>query len=326
MRFFITGGAGFIGSHLATRLLDSGHQVEILDNLSTGSVDNIASLKDREGFGYQVGSIDNEPLLAEMIDRADVVYHLAAAVGVFLIVEDPVQCIETNITGTSVVLRHAIKKKKKVFVASTSELYGKSDRVPYAEDDDLILGPTTHARWSYSASKAIDEFLSLAYYRQKDLPIVICRFFNTVGPRQVGRYGMVMPRFVHQALEGGPITVYGDGQQSRCFCDVGDVTRALEELATCEEAVGQVFNIGSDQEITIQGLAEKIRDRVDPSVEIKKVSYEDAYAPGFEDIRRRVPDLSKIRRVIGYEPQYNLDQIIDRVIAHFREEGVGSSN
>ncbi|MDP7033670.1 MAG: GDP-mannose 4,6-dehydratase, partial [Planctomycetota bacterium] len=224
MRFFITGGSGFIGSHLATRLLDSGHQVEILDDLSTGSIDNIASLKDCEGFNYQVGSIDNEPLVAEMIDRADVVYHLAAAVGVFLIVEDPVQCIETNIIGTSVVLRHATKKKKKVFVASTSELYGKSDRVPYAEDDDLILGPTTHARWSYSASKAIDEFLSLAYYRQKDLPIVICRFFNTVGPRQVGRYGMVMPRFVHQALEGGPITVYGDGQQSRCFCDVGDVT------------------------------------------------------------------------------------------------------
>lgn len=317
-RCLITGGAGFIGSHLAEALLDGGRQVDVIDNLSTGAIRNIEPLKGRQGFRYFVDGIENEPLLAELIDGADVVFHLAAAVGVRLVVESPVRTIETNIEGTRLVLKHARKKKKRVLVASTSEVYGKADKVPFSEEDDSILGPTTKARWSYACSKAIDEFLAFAYWREIGLPTVVVRLFNTVGPRQVGHYGMVIPRFVQQALSGGPITVYGDGEQSRCFCDVSDVTRALIALADSPDAVGEVFNIGSDQEITIRELAERVRRMTSAEVEIRHVPYEEAYGPGFEDMRRRVPDLSKVQRVIGYRPTVDIDQILARVIEFHR--------
>ncbi len=296
-----------------------------IDDLSTGAIDNLAHLKGHPGFAYHVDSISNEPLLAELIDAADVVFHLAAAVGVRLVVEHPVRTIETNIEGTRMVLKHASKKKKRVLIASTSEVYGKSAKVPFSEDDDSILGPTSKARWSYACSKAIDEFLAFAHWRESGLPSVVVRLFNTVGPRQVGHYGMVIPRFVQQALAGGPISVYGDGHQTRCFCDVADVVRALIDLVAHPDAPGRVFNIGSAEEISINALARKIADKVDPTVEIEHVPYDQAYGPGFEDMLRRVPDLSRIAGLIGYRPTHTIDQILDRVIAWMRATEAASA-
>ena len=320
MRALITGGAGFIGSHLSEALLDQGHHVLILDNLSTGSIDNIAHLKGRRGFEYFIDSVDNEPLLAELIDRSDVVFHFAAAVGVKLIVEQPVRTIETNVYGTEVVLKHANKKKKLVVIASTSEVYGKSNDVPFREDSDLVLGPTPKHRWAYACSKAIDEFLALAYWKERKLPIIIVRFFNTVGPRQTGRYGMVIPNFVRQALAGEPITVFGDGNQSRAFTHVSDVVRALIRLVSEPKAIGQVINIGTTEEITIRALAERVRALSGSHSPIKLVPYDEAYESGFEDMPRRLPDLTKVKDLIGYAPAHTLDDILAQVIEYFREK------
>lgn len=318
MHYFITGGSGFVGSHLSEALLAEKHSVTVLDDLSTGSIRNIEHIKGSPGFRYVVDSMFNEPLLAELIDAADVVFHLAAAVGVFQIVESPVRTITTNIGGTELVLQNCAKKRKTVLIASTSEVYGKSAKVPFSEDDDCVLGPSSKGRWSYACSKLIDEFLALSYWKEKKLPTIVVRLFNTVGPRQTGQYGMVLPRFVQQALAGGPITVFGDGKQSRCFGYVGDVVRALVALTREPRAYGQVFNVGNDQEITIEDLARLIRDRVDPKVEIRHVPYDQAYEAGFEDMRRRVPDLAKIRNLIGYRPTLSTEQIVDRVIEYFR--------
>jgi UDP-glucose 4-epimerase len=319
MRALITGGAGFIGSHLSEALLNQGHHVLILDNLSTGSIDNIAHLKGRRGFEYFIDSVDNEPLLAELIDRSDVVFHFAAAVGVKLIVEQPVRTIETNVYGTEIVLKHANKKKKLVVIASTSEVYGKSNDVPYREDSDLVLGPTPKHRWAYACSKAIDEFLALAYWKERKLPVIIVRFFNTVGPRQTGRYGMVIPNFVRQALAGEPITVFGDGNQSRAFTHVTDVVGALIRLVSEPKAIGQVINIGTTEEITIRALAERVRALSGSHSPIKLVPYDEAYESGFEDMPRRLPDLTKIQGLIGYAPAHTLDDILAQVIEYFRE-------
>ena len=318
MRALLTGGAGFIGSHLAERLLDSGHEVVVLDNLSTGSIDNIAHLKTQANFSYVIDTVTNEPLLAELIDRCDVVFHLAAAVGVKLIVEQPVHTIETNVHGTEVVLKHANKKKKLVFIASTSEVYGKSTDVPFREGADLVLGPTAKHRWAYACSKMIDEFLALAYWKERKLPVVIVRLFNTVGPRQTGQYGMVVPTFVRQALAGHPITVFGDGTQSRSFTYVGDVVEALMALAQEPRAIGEVFNIGNPGEITIRDLAEKVKAMTGSRSPIQLVPYDEAYEEGFEDMPRRVPDISKLQALIGYEPKLALDAILERLIDHFR--------
>jgi nucleoside-diphosphate-sugar epimerase len=320
VRALITGGAGFIGSHLSEALLAEGHDVLILDNLSTGSIDNIAHLKGRRGFEYFIDSVDNEPLLAELIDRSDVVFHFAAAVGVKLIVEQPVHTIETNVHGTEVVLKHANKKKKLVVVASTSEVYGKSEDVPFREDSDLVLGPTPKHRWAYACSKAIDEFLALAYWKERKLPVIIVRFFNTVGPRQTGQYGMVIPNFVRQALAGEPITVFGDGKQSRSFTHVVDVVSALMKLVNEPRAVGQVINIGNTEEVTIEYLAQRVRELSGSKSAIKYVPYEEAYESGFEDMPRRVPDLAKVRALIGYEPRHSLDAILSQVIEYFRRK------
>jgi UDP-glucose 4-epimerase len=318
VKAFITGGAGFIGSHLAERLLDDGHEVSVLDNLSTGSIDNIAHLKGRSGFSYTIDSVINEPLLAELIDSSDVVFHLAAAVGVKLIVEQPVHTIETNVHGTEVVLKHANKKKKLVFIASTSEVYGKSADVPFREAADLVLGPSAKHRWAYACSKLIDEFLALAYWKEKKLPVVIVRLFNTVGPRQTGQYGMVLPTFVRQALAGHPITVFGDGTQSRSFTYVGDVVDALVRLTTNTRAVGEVFNIGNTGEVTIGDLAARVKQMAGSCSPIHYIPYDQAYEAGFEDMPRRVPDISKIRAFVGYEPKLQLDDIIRSVIEHMR--------
>jgi UDP-glucose 4-epimerase len=318
VRALITGGAGFIGSHLAEALLDSGIQVQVLDNLSTGSIDNIQHLKGRDGFDYRIDSVDNEPLLAELIDSADVVFHFAAAVGVKLIVEQPVHTIETNVHGTEVVLKHANKKKKLVVVASTSEVYGKSDRVPFREDSDLVMGPTPKHRWAYACSKAIDEFLALAYWKERKLPVIIVRFFNTVGPRQTGQYGMVIPNFVRQALAGEAVTVFGDGTQSRSFTHVADVVRALTALIREPKAIGEVVNIGNIEEISIGDLAKRVIALTGSNSRIKLIPYDEAYESGFEDMPRRVPDLTKIRAMIGYEPKHSLDDILNDVIRHFR--------
>ena len=320
MRALITGGAGFIGSHLSEALLAQGHEVLILDNLSTGSIDNIAHLKSRPRFEYFIDSVDNEPLLAELIDRADVVFHLAAAVGVKLIVEQPVYTIETNVHGTEVVLKHANKKKKLVVIASTSEVYGKSNDVPFREDADLVMGPTPKHRWAYACSKAIDEFLALAYWKERKLPVIIVRFFNTVGPRQTGQYGMVIPNFVRQALAGEPITVFGDGKQSRAFTHVSDVVGALVKLVNEPKAIGQVVNIGNTVEITIEGLAERVRTLSGSTSTIKYIPYEEAYESGFEDMPRRVPDLARIEGLIGYKPHHGLDDILMQVIDYFRKK------
>jgi UDP-glucose 4-epimerase len=318
MRILITGGAGFIGSHLAEALLEAGHEVYVLDDLSTGSIDNITHLKGRPAFHYTIDTVFNDSLVAELVDRADVIFHLAAAVGVKLIVQEPVHTIETNVHGTEVVLRHAAKKKKLVFIASTSEVYGKSTAVPFREDADLVMGATTRHRWAYACSKALDEFLALAYWKEKKLPTVICRFFNTVGPRQTGQYGMVVPTFVRQALAGEPITVFGDGTQSRSFTYVGDVVGALLRLMVEPQAIGQVFNLGNSEEVTIRGLAERIKQLTGSQSRIDVIPYDEAYEEGFEDMPRRVPDLTKIRALIGYEPKVGLDEIIERVVANFR--------
>ena len=320
MRHLITGGAGFIGSHLAEVLLGRGDEVFILDDLSTGSVENVRHLKTHERFHYFFDSITNKHLLAELVDESDVVFHLAAAVGVRLIVESPVRTLETNVYGTQLVLDAASKKKKLVFTASTSEVYGKSTQVPFHEDADLVLGPTTIGRWSYAASKALDEFLALSYWKEKKQPVIVARLFNTVGPRQTGRYGMVLPNFVRQALEGAPITVFGTGQQSRCFCDVRDTVEAIIRLVTGGRAIGEVVNIGSNEEISIEGLAHAVKQRAKSASAITYTSYDQAYEPGFEDMPRRVPSLEKLERLTGFRPATPLTEIIDRVVEHFRRK------
>jgi UDP-glucose 4-epimerase len=316
VRFLITGGAGFIGSHLAELLLERGHQVLLLDDLSTGSIENIRHLKGHDRLHYFLDSIENRQMIAELVDEADIVIHLAAAVGVRLIVESPVRTIETNIQGTQTVLDAACKKKKLVFIASTSEVYGKNTNVPFHEDADLVLGPTTKGRWSYAASKAVDEFLALSYWKEKKQPVVVARFFNTVGPRQTGRYGMVLPTFVRQALDGESITVFGSGKQSRCFCDVRDCVEAVYRLVLTERAVGQVVNVGNDEEVTIEALAHLVRERTGSSSEIRYVPYDQAYEPGFEDMFRRVPSLEKLQDLTGFRPRTSLVEIVDRVVEY----------
>jgi len=310
MRCLITGGAGFIGSHLCDALLAEGHRVHVLDDLSTGSINNIRHLKGEAAFEYTIDSAAAPRLVAELVDDADVVFHLAAAVGVALIVESPVRTIETNVHCTEVVLAQANKKKKPVIVASTSEVYGKSNAVPFREDGDMTLGATGLGRWAYACSKAIDEFLALAYWKERQLPTIVVRLFNTVGPRQTGRYGMVVPRFVGQALAGRPLTVYGDGTQRRCFCHVSDVVRALVELSQLEAAYGEVVNIGSQEECSILELAERVVALTGSDSEVAMIPYNEAYEEGFEDMHRRVPDISKIRELIGWQPGYRLDEII----------------
>ncbi|HVE14231.1 MAG TPA: GDP-mannose 4,6-dehydratase [Elusimicrobiota bacterium] len=316
MRYFITGGAGFIGSHLSDLLLKQGHSVTIMDDLSTGSMNNIQHLKDKKGFKYVIDTVMNRPLLSELIDGCDVVFHLAAAVGVKLIVESPVRTIELNIKGTELVLDCANKKKKKVMVASTSEVYGKSKAVPFREDGDLVIGASNKGRWSYACSKAIDEFLALAYWKEKKLPVVVFRLFNTVGPRQTGQYGMVVPTFVRQALLGHPITVYGTGKQSRCFTHVVDVVGALAALSRAPKAVGQVFNIGSQHEISIGNLAKLIKKTTGSKSPIHYIPYDEAYEEGFEDMPRRVPDISKVAKAVGYKPTKSIHDILRDVIDH----------
>ena len=314
MRVLITGGAGFIGSHLTDAYLERGDEVYIIDDLSTGSIGNIQHVKNHPRFHYTIESVHNQPVTAELVDQCDVIFHLAAAVGVKLIVESPVRTIETNVRGTEVVLSLANKKKKKVLLASTSEVYGLSADVPFREDGNLVMGATTKGRWSYACSKAIDEFLALAYWREKKLPTIVVRLFNTVGPRQTGQYGMVIPTFVKQALAGRPITVYGDGKQSRCFGYVGDVVDALVKLMANDEAVGQVFNIGSNTEISILELAERVKEITRSDSEIVFVPYDEAYEEGFEDMPRRVPNISKISDLVGFHPNMSLDGILQRVV------------
>jgi UDP-glucose 4-epimerase len=318
MKVFITGGAGFIGSHLCERLLERGDRVIILDDLSTGQMDNISHLQGRDGFEHRVGSVTDLPLVSELVDRCDVTIHLAAAVGVRLIVERPVHTIETNVRGTEVVLSAAAKKQKLVVLASTSEVYGKGTKIPFSEDDDLKLGSTQHSRWAYACSKALDEWLALAYWREKKVPVIVARFFNTVGPRQTGRYGMVLPNFVAQALSGDPIRVFGSGEQSRCFGHVRDAVEAVLRLIDTPAAVGQVFNVGTDREVTINRLAEMVRETVGCQSPIVHVPYGEAYAEGFEDLERRVPDVAKLARVAGYKFTRSLEQIIADVVEEQR--------
>ena len=320
MRYLITGGAGFIGSHLAERLLDRGDHVVLLDNLSTGSMENIRHLKTKDRMEYHLDAIENRRLVAELVDDADIVVHLAAAVGVRLIVESPVRTIETNVNGTQIILEAAEKKRKLVLAASTSEVYGKSTQVPFREEADLVLGPTTKGRWSYAASKALDEFLALSYWRERKVPVIVVRLFNTVGPRQTGRYGMVLPNFVKQALDNAPITVYGSGTQSRCFCDVRDTVESLIRLMDTERSVGEVVNIGNTEEISIAELAETVRARTGSSSQITYVPYDQAYEPGFEDMMRRVPCVDKLQGLTGFRPQIKLTEIIDRVSSYLREK------
>ena len=316
MVYLITGGAGFIGSHLAERLLERGDQVLLMDNLSTGSMENIRHLKKYDRMHYFLEPLENRQLLAELVDEADVIFHLAAAVGVKLIVESPVRTIETNVNGTQMVLEAACRKRKLVFAASTSEVYGKNTNVPFHEDADLVLGATTKGRWSYAASKALDEFLALSYWKEKKLPVIIARLFNTVGPRQTGRYGMVLPNFVRQAMEGSPITVYGTGKQSRCFCDVNDAVESLLRLAASDRAVGEVVNVGNDQEITIEDLALMVKERTGSSSPVDHIPYDQAYEPGFEDMFRRVPCVDKLELLTGFRPATPLTKIVDRVVSY----------
>lgn len=315
----LTGGAGFVGSHLAEWLLEKNCVVTVIDDLSTGSVENIEHLKKNKKFSYVIDTVSNRSLMAELIDTADVIFHLAAAVGVRLIVESPVRTIETNIKATEMVLELAAKKKKKVLLTSTSEVYGKLDKSLFSEDDDLVLGSTSKARWCYAASKIIDEFLAKAYWKEKGLPVVIVRLFNTVGPRQSGQYGMVIPRFVRQALKGEPITVYGDGTQQRSFTWVGDAVRALATLSETPEAIGNIFNIGHEKEITIHDLAKLIKEMTDSHSDIVFVPYREAYQEGFEDMQRRLPDLTRIKSLIGYKPTLKLSQILERIIEYHRK-------
>ena len=320
MRYLITGGAGFIGSHLAERLLDRGDHVVLLDNLSTGSVDNVRHLKSAERMQYHLDNIENRQLVAELVDDADIIVHLAAAVGVKLIVESPVRTIETNVNGTQLILEAACKKRKLVVTASTSEVYGKNINVPFHEEDDLVLGPTTKGRWSYAASKALDEFLALSYWKEKKLPVIVVRFFNTVGPRQTGRYGMVLPNFVKSALDNRPISVYGNGKQSRCFCDVQDTVEAVIRLMDTGKSIGEVVNVGNTEEITIEDLAARVKLRTGSSSPIEYIPYDQAYEPGFEDMMRRVPAVEKLEALTGFRPRTSLNEIIDRVSAYFLQK------
>ncbi len=314
----ITGGAGFIGSHLAEELLRRGEEVWVIDDLSTGRYENVAHLVGNPKFHLQIDTIMDQEVMEELIDRCDLVYHLAAAVGVRLIVDKPVETMETNILGAEIVLKLANREKKKVIVSSTSEIYGKSDNIPFKEGDDRILGSTTMRRWCYSCSKAIDEFLALAYHQEKKSPVVIARMFNTVGPRQTGQYGMVVPRFVQSALLGHPIQVYGDGEQTRCFTYVDDVVEALVGLAHCPQAVGEIFNVGSEEEISINELAKMVKRLTKSKSPIEHLPYDKAYEKGFEDMRRRVPDLTKIRSLIGFRPKVNLEEMLLKIIDYFK--------
>jgi UDP-glucose 4-epimerase len=323
VKVFITGGAGFIGSHLAERLLGRGDQVLILDDLSTGQMENITHLIDTPGFEYRIGSALDAPLVSELVDRCDVTVHLAAAVGVRLIVERPVHTIETNTKGTEVVLAAAAKKRKLVVVASTSEVYGKSTNIPFREDQDLQLGPTSHSRWAYACSKALDEWLAFAYLREKHVPVIVVRFFNTVGPRQTGAYGMVLPAFAAQALQNQPITVYGTGSQSRCFGHVDDAVEALLRLIAAPEAIGDVFNVGATEEVTMDMLAEQVRAAAESTSQIVHIPYAEAYAAGFEDMLRRVPDVTKLERVTGFRPSIPLDRIVADVVNDQRRRLAG---
>ena len=318
MRILITGGAGFIGSHLAEHLLAQGNEITVVDDFSTGRIENIRHLLSDPHFTLVRDTILNDKLMHVLIEKCDQIYHLAAAVGVKLIIEKPVHTISTNIAGTEVLLDIANKFNRKIIIMSSSEVYGKNDRIPFCEDDDRLMGATIYSRWSYACSKAIDEFLGLAYHRQYGLPVVIVRLFNTVGPRQVGQYGMVIPRFVQQALAGEPITVYGNGSQSRCFTFVRDVVGALVGLMQTDQAVGEVFNIGSHEEISIYDLACKIKEKTGSQSPIEKIPYSQAYEKGFDDMLRRVPSIEKIGKIIGYKPSYSLDQILDSVITYYR--------
>jgi UDP-glucose 4-epimerase len=320
MRYLVTGGAGFIGSHLSEALIARGEEVFVLDDLSTGSVENIRHLKNNKRFHYFFDSIMNKLLLAELVDECDVTFHLAAAVGVRLIVESPVRTIETNVHGTQNVLEAASKKKKLVFTASTSEVYGKSDKIPFHEDSDLVLGPTSKGRWSYAASKALDEFLALSFWKEKKLPVIVARFFNTVGPRQTGRYGMVLPNFVRQALAGEPITVYGTGKQSRCFCDVRDCVESMLRLVATDQAIGEVVNIGSTEEVSIDALAQLVKQRTGSNSPIVSIPYDQAYEPGFEDMPRRVPAVEKLEKLTAFRPGIPLNDIVDGVVTYFRNK------
>ena len=319
MRILITGGAGFIGSHLAEKLLSMGHKISVIDNLSTGRFANIRHLLKNENFNYTIDSVLNREVLEKLIAENDLIYHLAAAVGVKYIIDNPLLSLRTNIVGTENVLEFANKYKKKVLITSTSEIYGKSVKVPFKEEDDRLLGSTHISRWSYSSAKAIDEFLALAYYREKRLPVVIVRCFNTVGPRQTGQYGMVLPKFVKNALLNHPLTIYGDGKQSRCFTYVDDVVDGFIKLMGEKKAIGEIFNIGTSEEITIEELAKKIKVKTKSKSKLDYIKYEDAYEKGFEDMRRRVPDLTKIKNLIGYKPRYTLDDILDKVIEYFEK-------
>lgn len=321
MNALITGGAGFIGSHLADRLMDAGHDVWVLDDLSTGAMENIDHLTENDRFHFQLGSVTDDRAVGEVVDRSDIVFHLAAAVGVKLIVSNPVRTIETNVRGTETVLRAAVKKHKLVVLASSSEVYGKGVRIPFGEDDDLLLGPTTRSRWGYACSKAIDEYLALAYHREFELPVIVARLFNTVGPRQTGRYGMVLPTFVRQGLLSEDITVYGDGEQRRCFGDVFAVVEALDRLAGCATANGRVFNVGCDREISIFDLAQRVRDMTGGGSRIVRIPYEEAYEEGFEDLGRRVPDLSRLRDTIGFHPDTPIEEIIRNVVDSIEPAG-----
>lgn len=319
MKVLITGGAGFIGSHLAERLLTDGHDVAIIDNLSTGRLANISHLTVNPRFQYTIDSILNREVLEPLVKASDQVYHLAAAVGVKYIIDNPLLSLRTNIVGTENILELTNKYKKKVLIASTSEIYGKSVNVPFREEDDRLLGSTHISRWGYSCSKAIDEFLSLAYYREKKLPVVIVRCFNTVGPRQTGQYGMVIPKFVQNALLGHPLTIYGDGQQTRCFTDVADVVDGFIRLMDEPEAEGKVFNIGSTESVSIEALAHKIKEMTRSRSKIEFIPYDAAYEEGFEDMMHRIPDLTRIRTMIGFEPRYSLENILERIISYYEE-------
>lgn len=320
MKYLVTGGAGFIGSHLAEALLARGDEVCVVDDLSTGSIRNIAHLKTNARFEYIIDSCANFSMMAELVDSCDQIFHLAAAVGVKLIIESPVRTIETNVRMTEIVLTLASKKKRPILVASTSEVYGKSEQVPFSEDGDLVMGATSKGRWSYACSKAIDEFLAIAYWKEKRLPTVIVRLFNTVGPRQTGTYGMVIPSFVRQALKGVPITVYGDGTQSRCFTHVAEVIQALVGLMSNEKSYGEVYNVGNTTEVSMNELAQRVRQSCDSRSDIVHIPYAEAYEQGFEDMQRRVPDISKIRAAIGWEPRIELDQILNDVARSFRPD------
>ncbi len=316
----ITGGAGFIGSHLSEYLLNKGWFVTIIDNLSTGQFKNIAAVQHHPQFRFAIEDIRNIHVIDRLVSECDVIFHLAAAVGVQKIISEPINTIEVNIGGTEVMLKTARRYRKRILIASTSEVYGKGLSFPFREDDDSVLGPTSKSRWSYAASKAIDEFLALAYHQEVGLPVTLFRLFNTVGPRQTGRYGMVLPRFVQAALQNEPIIVYGDGQQSRCFGNVYDVVDAIYRLAVSDKTVGELFNIGTNEEVTILELAQRVKTRAASQSSIQLIPYEQAYAPGFEDFRRRVPSIEKIAAYVGWQPTHTLDQTIDQIITYYREE------